>query len=646
MSSWRIVGIAAALLFVSCFDSAKGAPELLLGLDGFTISDSETQVAEAARDGSVELTLKKANLPVRSLVISTSGAVVKVKVEVASLTGAPRRLSPVPDVQVYQYLQIRHPDVEDGDIISATIRFSVANDWLESEGYLPDDIALARYTDVWTALPTHRTGEDGEETEFEALSPGLSLFAIGGIDARRSVVGIPSPSPTPPVTPTSSPWPVPTATAILSGVVQTTVPKSGPQTARSPIVSRTPTPTRTGSTPTPTPTPTPRITIVKQTPTPAPTPAPTAAPIPTPTPVPSDPRYGVVLHSESAYFLDQLRVSWYLNFDAGTSQIPFGANKVLFIQVPTDSGIWNSGQAESIESLTDEQIAALGFHTRAQLQNMASSTPGSHWYLWGEPNRYGIMTGARFAPVLRYFITWLKAGDTSAQIIGPSILNWDYTCLGCPGFVLCSGTLSSLTGYQCGKDWLIQLIAAYEALYGEKPPVDAWAIDAYPIDWFNLPNNDPLKPAFYAANGRGFFRHSQIVTEQIDRMRAYLDSIPEYATTPIWITEIAIHVGYDDIDFGKLLPLGNYHWDFMSEYLNEVLDWLELNAADKRIERWFFFTSWKNILEPPGNDPYMGIIFFDGPDEGASLNCLGRVYRARALGQQPLSCDVDGNVVP
>ena len=240
----------------------------------------------------------------------------------------------------------------------------------------------------------------------------------------------------------------------------------------------------------------------------------------------------------------------------------------------------------------------------------------------------------------------LKEGDQGASIISPSILNWDFTCLGCAGFSSCSGIISYLTGYQCGKDWLAELISSYEAAYGMKPPVDIWSIDVYPIDWLNLPNNDPSQMAFYAANGRLSFKHSQIVTEQLARMRAYLSSIPEYATTPIWITEIAIHVAYDDIDFQKLRPIGNYHWDFMSDYLNEVLDWLELNAAANQIERWFFFTTWKNIVDPPAEDPYMGIIFFDGRDVSAPLNCLGKVYRARALGEIPISCDADGNIVP
>ena len=145
-------------------------------------------------------------------------------------------------------------------------------------------------------------------------------------------------------------------------------------------------------------------------------------------------------------------------------------------------------------------------------------------------------------------------------------------------------------------------------------------------------------------------KHSQIVAKQLEGMRAYLDTVPEYVNTPIWITEIAVHVGYDgwvwDTKLEKFVKVGDYHWDKMAAYLNEVLDWLEANAESHLIDRWFFFTTWKNIVEPPALDPYMGIIFFDGPSEGASLNCLGQVYRARVLGLSPISCDSEGNVVP
>ena len=364
------------------------------------------------------------------------------------------------------------------------------------------------------------------------------------------------------------------------------------------------------------------------------TPAPTPTATPSPAPLP-DQRFGVVLHSTSTgdnqYFLDALGVYWYLDFNPDMSQVPVGTNKVPFIPVPTDSSVWTSGQVGAIESLTDPEIAALGFLTRAQLAQMAQDSPGAYWYIFGEPNRYGHITGTRFAPVFRYLATSLKTGDLTAKIVSPSILNWDFTCIGC-------------AGYQSGEVWLKEFIAAHESRYGQKPAVDAWAIDAYPIDWVNTPNNDPAKPAFY--NGQSVL-HSEIAIQQIVGLRQYLDTIPEYASTPIWVTEIAVHVGYDSWKFGpgfSLVPVGKYNWDHMSEYLVQVLDWLKANASANKVERWFFYRSWRDIVNV-GSDGYMGIIFFDGPQRGATLNCLGDTYRSRSLVSLRLKCDASGNTV-
>ena len=163
-------------------------------------------------------------------------------------------------------------------------------------------------------------------------------------------------------------------------------------------------------------------------------------------------------------------------------------------------------------------------------------------------------------------------------------------------------------------------------------------------DWNNTPNNDPARLATYLGQNA---LHSYIATEQVRRMRQYLDTFPEYTDTPIWITEIALHVGYDGWNynpFPQLVSVGDYNWDKMSNYLNEVIDWLEANAAAEKIDRWFFFSTWKDIVNV-GSDGYMGIIFFDGPSQGSSLNCLGETYRARSLGLPKVKCDASGNTV-
>ena len=352
-----------------------------------------------------------------------------------------------------------------------------------------------------------------------------------------------------------------------------------------------------------------------------------------------DERFGVVVHTgskmETEFFLNELGVNWYLDFNSNMSQIPAGANKVPFIQVPTKAPIWESLGTSTIFDLAEDEVAALGFTDPAHVRSTARSNPGTHWYIFGEPNKFSYMTGDKFAQVFKYYVDIIKIADPTAKIIAPSVLNWDFECIGC-------------AGYQLGWIWIGTFISSYQFLFEELPPVDLWAIDIYPIDWVNVPNNDPAQPAFYPAEGKAF-QHWEIAVRQLVKMREFLNLFPQYADTPIWITEIAVHIGYDGWRWNpfptQISPEGEYRWELMGQYLISVLDWLEINAAMLGIEKWFFFITWKDIVDV-GTDGYMGITLFNGQQVGASLNCLGETYHSRATDNSPKRCDAVGNTVP
>jgi hypothetical protein len=265
------------------------------------------------------------------------------------------------------------------------------------------------------------------------------------------------------------------------------------------------------------------------------------------------------------------------------------------------------------------------------------------------------MTGNKWAPLFRYFATVLKAADPTAKILSPSVLNWDFTCIGCGG-------------YQLGMDWATAFVDAYEAKYGLKPPIDVWAIDAYPIDWINTPNNDPSQLPLYVPGagpihfaGGGSSEHSSIATQQLVVMRQYLNSIG-HDSKPIWITELAVHVGYDtawvlkttgeacnktqvENNECEIGAGGVYHWDKMSNYIIEVLDWLDANAETHGVEKWFFYKTYRDLINI-ATDGYMGISLLDDPTMGTGPNCLGETYRTRSLPATPnLKCDAVGNIV-
>ena len=348
-------------------------------------------------------------------------------------------------------------------------------------------------------------------------------------------------------------------------------------------------------------------------------------------------RFGVVIPPPSTLaknqnFLEELGVEWYQDYGLDMSNVPSGANKIALVRMSTNSTVWTSGQAEAIGALAADAIVSLGFADPAEVRQTATSSPGTYWQVSVEPNVRAEVTGARFAPVFRFYRDQIVNADPTAKIIGPAILNWDFTCIGC-------------VGYQSGEAWLMEFIGAYEALFGEKPPVDAWAIDAYPIDWTNTPNNDPDTSNQPTWKGNKV-THSGIVIDQLQGMRQYLDSIPQYAETPIWATQVGVQVGYTGWTFesGQIVSQGVYRWDLMSDFVHEVLDWLDTNAETDNIGRWLFYIAWQDIVNL-GFTGYMGPVFFDGPGQGASLNCLGEVYRARALGLPRLDCDTDGSLI-
>jgi hypothetical protein len=241
--------------------------------------------------------------------------------------------------------------------------------------------------------------------------------------------------------------------------------------------------------------------------------------------------------------------------------------------------------------------------------------------MFGEPNRYNFITGERWAPVYRYLETQIRESDPSAKIVGTSMLNWDFTCIGCGGYTL-------------GRSFFLDFVEEYNDLYGDYPEVDVWAIDVYPIDWLHTPNGGA---------------QADEAIDQMTSMRATLDNTGgqygfDYEGVPIWVTEIAVHWGFDGwtINGSSLSPVGEYHWENMSDYLIEVLDWLEDNADDYGIEKWFFYRSWADVYDPVD---YAGIYFFEDSDPVTELTCLGRIYRSRAIGGPRLACDEDGDTV-
>jgi PGF-pre-PGF domain-containing protein len=98
---------------------------------------------------------------------------------------------------VYQNLNVWVGSAAFGDnkIEDAVVGFRVSKSWLEENGIDESGVALYRYNDGWTKLPTVKTSEDDEYVYFEAETPGFSPFAISAEAEGGSVEGDELPSP-------------------------------------------------------------------------------------------------------------------------------------------------------------------------------------------------------------------------------------------------------------------------------------------------------------------------------------------------------------------------------------------------------------------------------------------------------------------
>lgn len=240
----------------------------------------------------------------------------------------------------------------------------------------------------------------------------------------------------------------------------------------------------------------------------------------------------------------------------------------------------------------------------AALQSYVQTMPtGSYWLIGNEPNVDGQdnATPAQYASQYEAIKNAIRQTDPTARMVGPNILNWDQTCESCSGFPL-------------GKDWVPQMLAAYQTLTGHPIDFDAWGVHTYGITWAHLP-----------------MTHYQTDIDQLEKLRAYLDGLPSQANKPIWITEFGVIWGYPGytVQNGKIAPVGQFQQQAVLDYLGNYMDWLLANAEAKHIDRWYLYTSYG--LPEPYASVYAGISLFDGVNTTSQLTDFGQLYLSKSL---------------
>ena len=260
-----------------------------------------------------------------------------------------------------------------------------------------------------------------------------------------------------------------------------------------------------------------------------------------------------------------------------------------------------------------EVLSARERPTVAQLRSRTMNNPGAYWLLDNEPNvpQMGNLTPAEYAEGLHHYATVLPQADPEARLVGPSILNFDYTCFGCGGFTL-------------GQTWVDQLRSEYQTRYGMEPPFAVWSLHTYDLDW---------RP------GRQPHVNWQVQARQLVRLRQYLDAVPALRGRPIWLTEFASLWGFGGFAItaegcpagANCLTPGDYPYETaaMTLFLEQFADWLDRNAARYNIERWFVFATHK-YQDGWATQPN-GMRLIDGQQPQGPLTPMGETYRNLAF---------------
>ena len=207
------------------------------------------------------------------------------------------------------------------------------------------------------------------------------------------------------------------------------------------------------------------------------------------------------------------------------------------------------------------------------LANRAKANPGEYWLIGNEPNapEQDGLDPAAYADFLFATSQAIKGADPTAKLVGPNVLNWQDTCVGCEGITQ-------------GKSWSQDFLSSYTQRYGALP-LSAWGVHTYSLDWNHL-------PLINAAQDQA----------QLNSARSWLDA--NGLSLPMWLSEFGVIWGYDGMQWstenGKdvIRPAGSYREDLISNYMDTMFSWLKGPGAADRIERWFVYAT----APPP--EPY------------------------------------------
>lgn len=142
-----------------------------------------------AAGSSGTLTINNEKIGITSVIIDIKNKVTSPSITVEKLVNNPYTVTAA--AKVYQYLQITRSNIADTDTSKITMKFRVSKSWLTTNGVGESNIALWRYTSgAWKQVETKLVSSDASYVNYEAITPGLSTFAIGSKEGGTSAFAI------------------------------------------------------------------------------------------------------------------------------------------------------------------------------------------------------------------------------------------------------------------------------------------------------------------------------------------------------------------------------------------------------------------------------------------------------------------------
>ena len=118
-------------------------------------------------------------LDVREINITVSNPANTVKITVSKVDEQPAAITHSVTGTVYKYFNITTQNLDESNVAKARLKFRVNKTWFTANNMDPATTKLNRYTgSAWQALKTTRIGNDSNYYNFEAETPGFSIFVV------------------------------------------------------------------------------------------------------------------------------------------------------------------------------------------------------------------------------------------------------------------------------------------------------------------------------------------------------------------------------------------------------------------------------------------------------------------------------------